>query len=122
MKTKKLLDRLSDLISGDSGKKKAEIETKLKEVNELVVTSHGSFDQARDRLKKVQDVVPMQAGDVVSIEAVPGRMFDMLIANSWVATGTWTSLWVSRNSPKSRSRVNMFTPWPVVRTIIVDGP
>ncbi len=58
--------------------KKAEIEAKLKDVNELVVASHASFDQARRRLKKVQDVFLLAAGDVVSIEAVPGRMFDLL--------------------------------------------
>jgi len=69
--------------------KKAEIEAKLKEVNDLVVTSHGSFEQARDRLKKIQEVVPMQAGDVVSIEAVPGRMFDML-TKAQVHLGTMT--------------------------------
>ena len=58
--------------------KKAEMEQKLKEINALVVASHASFQQVRDRLSKVQDVVPMAGGDVVSIEAVPGRMFDML--------------------------------------------
>jgi len=61
-----------------SPEKKAEIEQKLREINDLVVASHTSFEQARDRLGKVQDVVPMAGGDVVSIEAVPGRMFDML--------------------------------------------
>jgi putative ATP-dependent endonuclease of the OLD family len=69
--------------------KKAEIEAKLNEVNELVVSSHGTFDKARTRLKKVQEVVPMQAGDVVSIEAVPGRIFDML-AKAQVHLGTTT--------------------------------
>jgi putative ATP-dependent endonuclease of OLD family len=61
-----------------SPEKKAEIEQKLHEVNDLVVASHTSFEQARDRLSRVQDVVSMAGGDVVSIEAVPGRMFDML--------------------------------------------
>ena len=69
--------------------KKAEIEAKLKDVNDLVVTSHVSFERALDRLKKVQEVVPMQAGDVVSIEAVPGRMFDML-TKAQVHLGTMT--------------------------------
>jgi len=68
---------------------KADIEAKLKEVNDLVVGSHASFDQARARLKNVQSVVPMQAGDVVSIEAVPGRMFDLL-AKAQVHLGTTT--------------------------------
>lgn len=69
--------------------KKTEIETKLGELNDLVVSSHGAFDKALDRLKKVQDVVPMQGGDVVSIEAVPGRIFDML-AKAQVHLGTTT--------------------------------
>ncbi|MGE3424947.1 MAG: ATP-dependent endonuclease [Dehalococcoidia bacterium] len=69
--------------------KKTEIEAKLKEVNDLVVSSHSSFEQARERLKKVQEVVPMQAGDLVSIEAVPGRMFDML-SKAQVHLGTTT--------------------------------
>lgn len=69
--------------------KKTEIETKLSELNVLVVSSHGTFEKARERLKKVQDVVPMQGGDVVAIEAVPGRIFDML-AKAQVHLGTTT--------------------------------
>lgn len=61
-----------------SEEKKAAVEEKLREINKLVVSSHTSFEQATERLRKVQDVVPMAGGDVVSIEAVPGRMFDML--------------------------------------------
>ena len=57
---------------------KAEIEQKLSEINELIIASHSSFEQVTDQLSKVQSVVPMADGDVVSIEAVPGRMFDML--------------------------------------------
>ena len=58
--------------------KKAEIESKLREVNDLVVSSHDSFERVHDGLRRVQDVVPLSAGDVVSVEAVPGRIFDML--------------------------------------------
>lgn len=84
--------------------KKAEIETKLKEVNDLVVSSHGSFNQARDRLKKVQEVVPMQAGDVVSIEAVPGRMFDMLTkAQVHLGTTTGAKVPVGRHGEGTQS-------------------
>ena len=84
--------------------KKAEIEAKLKEVNDLVVTSHGSFEQARDRLKKVQEVVPMQAGDVVSIEAVPGRMFDMLTkAQVHLGTTTGAKVPVGRHGEGTQS-------------------
>ncbi len=84
--------------------KKAEIEAKLKEVNDLVVTNHGSFEQARDRLQKVQKVVPMQAGDVVSIEAVPGRMFDMLTkAQVHLGTTTGAKVPVGRHGEGTQS-------------------
>ncbi|HSG38236.1 MAG TPA: DUF2813 domain-containing protein, partial [Thermoanaerobaculia bacterium] len=69
--------------------KRSEIETKLREINDLVVQSHSSFDQAKDQLKRLQDVLPMAAGDVVSIEAVPGRLFDML-ARAQINLGTNT--------------------------------
>ncbi|HSK81249.1 MAG TPA: DUF2813 domain-containing protein [Thermoanaerobaculia bacterium] len=72
-----------------SPEKKAEIETKLREVNDLVVQSHSSFDQAKERLKRLQDILPMASGDVVSIEAVPGRLFDML-AKAQINLGTST--------------------------------
>ncbi len=67
--------------------RKAEIETKLQDVNEFVVSSHASFDQVRDRLRQVQSVVPLAAGEAVSIEAVPNRMFDIL-ARAQVHLGT----------------------------------
>lgn len=58
--------------------RKAEIEAKLQEVNDLVVSSHASFEQVQAGLRQVQAVVPMATGEAVSIEAVPSRMFDML--------------------------------------------
>ena len=69
--------------------KKAEIEAKLHEVNQLVVSSHSSFEQVQDGLTRVQSVVPLATGEAVSIEAVPGRMFDML-AKAQVQLGTTT--------------------------------
>ena len=69
--------------------KKVEIEEKLQEVNDLVVSSHASFEQVQDGLRRVQSVVPLAAGEAVSIEAVPSRMFDML-AKAQVQLGTTT--------------------------------
>ena len=67
--------------------KKAELESKIREVNELVVNSHNSLTQVQQGLGRVQEVVPLAAGDVVSIEAVPGRIYDML-ANARINLGT----------------------------------
>ena len=69
--------------------RKAEIEAKLQEVNDLVVSSHASFEQVQTGLRRVQSVVPLSTGEAVSIEAVPGRMFDML-ARAQVQLGTTT--------------------------------
>ncbi len=67
--------------------KKVEIEDKLREVNELVVSSHASFEQVQEGLRRVQSVIPLSSGEAVSIEAVPDRMFDML-AKVQVRLGT----------------------------------
>ncbi len=71
--------------------KRAEIESKLSEVNELIVSSHTSFSQVVARLKAVRDVVSVADGgdDIVSIDAVPGRIFDML-AKATVSINTTT--------------------------------
>ncbi len=71
--------------------KRVEIETKLSEVNDLIVSSHTSFSQVVSHLKAVHDVVSVANGgdDIVSIDAVPGRIFDML-AKATVAINTTT--------------------------------
>lgn len=60
--------------------KRQEIESKLSEINNLIVSSHTSFSQVVSRLKDIQNVVSVANGgeDIVSVEAVPGRIFDML--------------------------------------------
>lgn len=60
--------------------KRQEIESKLSEVNDLIVSSHTSFSQVVSRLKDIQNVVSVanDGEDIVSVEAVPGRIFDML--------------------------------------------
>ena len=63
-----------------SPEKRAEIETKLSEVNDLIISSHTSFSKVVSRLKEVRDVVSVANGgsEIVSIDAVPSRLFDML--------------------------------------------
>lgn len=59
--------------------KRTEIEGQLKALNDLIVSSHASFEQVAAKLKEVKDVVAIPgADDMVSIDAVPGRLFDML--------------------------------------------
>ncbi len=58
--------------------KKAEIESRLKEVNNLIVSSHGSFDQVKNHLRHLQSLVPLGRDNPVSIEAIPSRSFEIL--------------------------------------------
>lgn len=85
--------------------KRAEIETKLAEVNQLIVSSHDSFSQVVARLREVKDVVSMTGGDdLVSIEAVPGRLFDMLAkAQVSLNTGTGAKVPVGRHGEGTQS-------------------
>lgn len=72
---------------------KGALEAALKEVNDRIVRSHAGFDAARDKLSALQDVVPLSGGDVVAIDAIPGRIFDML-SRTVVSLGASTGAWV----------------------------
>lgn len=65
----------------------AEIEESIRQVNELVITSHTSFERVHRGLRRIQEVVSLSTDDMVSIEAVPSRIFDML-ANAQISLGT----------------------------------
>lgn len=58
--------------------KKAEIEDQLQAINEEIIKAHGTFKGVREHLSKVQDLVSLGSEDVVSVDAIPARIFDML--------------------------------------------
>lgn len=66
---------------------KSELELALKNINDRVVGAHASFAKACTKLKSMQSVVSVHAAETVSVEAVPGRMFDLL-AKAQVHIGT----------------------------------
>jgi len=82
-----------------------EIEAKLSEVNDLIITSHTSFSKVVKCLKDVQDVVTMTGGDdLVSIDAVPARLFDMLSkAAVNLNSGTGAKIPVGRHGEGTQS-------------------
>lgn len=57
---------------------KAEIEEQLQAINAQIIEAHGTFKEVREHLSKVQALVALGEKDVVSVEAVPARVFDML--------------------------------------------
>lgn len=57
---------------------KADIEEQLEEINAKIIEAHGTFKGVREHLSKVQKLVALGEQDVVSVDAVPARIFDML--------------------------------------------
>lgn len=58
--------------------KRKEIEEQIGQINQSVLDSHKPFDALKDRIAKVGALVPLSGTDLVSVEAVPTRIFDML--------------------------------------------
>jgi putative ATP-dependent endonuclease of the OLD family len=84
--------------------RRTEIENKLSEINKLIVSSHTSFGRVVERLKEVQDVVTMTGEDIVSVDAVPGRIFDMLSkAEVNLNTGTGAKIPLGRHGEGTQS-------------------
>lgn len=57
---------------------KEELEAELTTINERIVEAHDSFEHVRTHLAKLQKVIALGAGNIVSIDAVPARIFDIL--------------------------------------------
>ncbi|HHV13913.1 MAG: DUF2813 domain-containing protein [Candidatus Methanomethylophilus sp.] len=76
-----------------------EIEKRLSEINNLIISSHGSFTEVVDRLREVQHVIPMAGGDdLVSVDAIPARLFDTLArAQVNLNSGTGAKIPVNRH-------------------------
>ena len=98
-----------------TSEKRAEIESKLSEVNDLIISSHTSFSQVVSRLKEVQDVVRMTGGeDIVSIDAVPSRLFDMLAkaeVNLNSETGAKIPVWRHGEGTQSLAVLMLFNAY-----------
>ena len=61
-----------------SDEKRSEILQELQAINDLIVSSHGSFEQVKTQLSQLHSFVPVAGKDAVSIEALPSRMLDIL--------------------------------------------
>ncbi|MBF0138581.1 MAG: DUF2813 domain-containing protein [Magnetococcales bacterium] len=85
--------------------KREEIEIKLAEVNQLIVSSHASFSKVVEKLKEIREVVSMAGGnDPVSVDAVPGRLFDMLAkAQVNLSAGTGAKIPIGRHGEGTQS-------------------
>jgi len=84
--------------------KKAEIEEQLEAINNEIIEAHGTFKGVREHLSKVQDLVALGDHDVVSVDAVPARIFDMLNRTQVsIASSTGAKLPIGRHGEGTQS-------------------
>jgi putative ATP-dependent endonuclease of OLD family len=57
---------------------KTELENELSAINSKVVQAHQPFENIKNELSRIRDLVPTSNLADVSVEAIPGRLFDML--------------------------------------------
>lgn len=55
-----------------------EIEEQVEKLNQSVLDGHKPFEVVKDRLAQTGKLLPLASTDLVSVEAVPARIFDML--------------------------------------------
>lgn len=83
---------------------KAAIETQLEDINAQIIEAHGTFKGVREHLAKVQELVALGGQDVVSVDAVPARVFDMLNRTQVsIASSTGARLPIGRHGEGTQS-------------------
>ena len=84
--------------------KKAEIEEQLQAINDQIIEAHGTFKGVREHLSKVQELVSLGKKDVVSVDAIPARIFDMLNRTQVsIASATGARLPIGRHGEGTQS-------------------
>lgn len=84
--------------------KKAEIEKQLESINAEIIEAHGTFKGVREQLSRVQNLVALGEQDVVSVDAVPARIFDMLNRTQVsIASATGARLPIGRHGEGTQS-------------------
>ncbi len=86
-----------------------EIETELSQLNQQILDSHKGFEAIKERLKKTNKIVPLAEDEPVSIEALPGRVFNILSRTQVMLTSkTGARLPIGRHGEGTQSLAVMF--------------
>lgn len=64
------------------------LEESLSEVNQQVLDAHESFGVVKEYLSNISKFVPLNTDDPVEIEAIPGKVFDILSRTQVLLTST----------------------------------
>ncbi len=57
---------------------RVQLEEQIEAINQSVLDSHTPFNEVKTQVAKAGGLVPLAAADLVSVEAIPARIFDML--------------------------------------------
>lgn len=83
---------------------KTAIERQLEDINTQIIEAHGTFKGVREHLAQVQKLVTLGGQDVVSVDAVPARVFDMLNRTQVsIASATGARLPIGRHGEGTQS-------------------
>lgn len=86
-----------------------ELEESLSQLNDKVMNAHTAFDDVKERLKATADFVPLGSGDPVHIQALPGKVFDLLSKTQVMLTSrTGTRLPLDRHGEGTQSLAVIF--------------
>jgi putative ATP-dependent endonuclease of the OLD family len=61
-----------------SAEQREEIEDQIEEINQAILDGHKPFEVVKDRIAQTGKLLPLADKDLVSVEAIPARIFDML--------------------------------------------
>ena len=105
-----------------SEEKQQEIEEQIEQINQSVLDSHKPFEVIKDRIAQTGKLVPLANKDLVSVEAVPARIFDML-ARTQVKLGARTGarLPVAQHGAGTQSLAVMFLFEAFLQSRLVDA-
>lgn len=98
-----------------------QLEQELNELNTKIIGTHTNLQKVRDKLAKTQEVVTLGKTDPVSIEALPGRIIDMLThtqVNMTASTGV--SLPLERHGAGTQSLSVIFLFEAFIHSILAE--
>lgn len=83
---------------------KIDIEAQLEDINAQIIEAHGTFKGVREHLAKIQGLVALGGQDVVNVDAIPARVFDMLNRTQVsIASATGARLPIGRHGEGTQS-------------------
>lgn len=103
-------------------KVREDLERELSELNTRVLDAHKSFDGIKDRLKETSKLVPLGEDQPVTIEALPGKVFDLLSRTQvMLQSKTGVRLPIERHGEGTQSLAVMFLFDAFLRGRLKDG-